>query len=86
MLVNASPPHARGGLLESWTFAERAGTVAAMGIIITLLIVGVVLLILGVAVKAAMFLLWIGVILLIIGAIMWILRFVRGRAGSGHTP
>jgi hypothetical protein len=36
-------------------------------------------LILGIAVKAAMFLLWIGVILLVAGAIMWILRSVRSR-------
>jgi membrane protein implicated in regulation of membrane protease activity len=51
-----------------------------MGIVITLIIVGIVLLILGIAVKAAMFLLWLGIILLIVGAIMWILRFVRNRA------
>jgi len=51
-----------------------------MGIVITLIIVGIVLLILGIAVKAATFLLWLGIILLIVGAIMWILRFVRNRA------
>ncbi|MBM6622281.1 hypothetical protein JTF08_11740 [Micrococcaceae bacterium RIT802] len=50
-----------------------------MGIVLTLIIVGVILLILGVAVKAAMFLLWIGIALLIIGAVMWILRGVKNR-------
>ncbi|WP_417233263.1 hypothetical protein [Arthrobacter sp.] len=50
-----------------------------MGLVLTLIIVGVVLLILGVAVKAAMFLLWIGIALLIIGAVMWILRGVKNR-------
>jgi predicted lipid-binding transport protein (Tim44 family) len=51
-----------------------------MGIVITLIIVGIVLLIFGVAVKAAMFLLWIGIILLVVGAIMWVMRSVRNRA------
>ncbi|WP_372698258.1 hypothetical protein [Arthrobacter sp. JSM 101049] len=50
-----------------------------MGLVLTLIIIGVILLILGIAVKAAMFLLWIGIILLIIGAVMWILRGVRNR-------
>lgn len=50
-----------------------------MGLVLTLIIVGVILLILGVAVKAAMFLLWIGIALLIIGAVMWILRGVKNR-------
>jgi membrane-bound ClpP family serine protease len=50
-----------------------------MGIVLTLIIVGIVLLILGIAVKAAMFLLWIGIILLVVGAIMWIMRSVRSR-------
>lgn len=50
-----------------------------MGLVLTLIIVGVILLILGVAVKAAMFLLWIGIVLLVIGAVMWILRGIKRR-------
>ncbi|GAA1362067.1 hypothetical protein GCM10009596_21100 [Arthrobacter rhombi] len=50
-----------------------------MGLVLTLIIVGVILLILGVAVKAAMFLLWIGIALLVIGAVMWILRGIKRR-------
>lgn len=50
-----------------------------MGLVLTLIIVGVILLILGIAVKAAMFLLWIGIILLVIGAVMWVVRGARSR-------
>ncbi|GEP48108.1 MULTISPECIES: hypothetical protein [Microbacterium] len=44
---------------------------------VILLIVGVVLLLLGVFVEAAKFLLWIGLIIVIIAVIAWLLRFVR---------
>lgn len=50
-----------------------------MGLVITLIVVGIVLLVLGIAVKAAIFLLWIGIALLIIGAIMAVMRQVRNR-------
>lgn len=46
---------------------------------LTLIIVGVVLAILGVAVEAARFLIWIGVILAVISAIMSVAR--RGTRG-----
>ncbi|HEV7169228.1 MAG TPA: hypothetical protein VGN49_14830 [Micrococcaceae bacterium] len=51
-----------------------------MGIVITLIIVGIILLFFGIFVKAAEFLLWIGIILLVISVIMWVLRGVRNRA------
>ena len=51
-----------------------------MGIVITLIIVGIILLFFGILVKAAEFLLWIGIILLVISVIMWVLRGVRNRA------
>jgi glucose uptake protein GlcU len=51
-----------------------------MGIVIALIVVGIILLVLGIAVKAAMFLLWIGIILLVVGAVMAVLRQVRNRA------
>ncbi|SBS72067.1 hypothetical protein [uncultured Microbacterium sp.] len=44
---------------------------------VILLIVGIVLLLLGVFVEAAKFLLWIGLIIVIIAVIAWLLRFVR---------
>ena len=50
-----------------------------MGLVITLIVVGIVLLVLGIAVKAAMFLLWIGIALLVIGAIMAVMRQVRNK-------
>ena len=50
-----------------------------MGIVIALIVVGIVLLVLGIAVKAAMFLLWIGIALLVIGAIMAVMRQVRNK-------
>lgn len=44
---------------------------------VILLIVGIVLLLLGVFVEAAKFLLWIGLVIVIIAVIAWLLRFVR---------
>lgn len=44
-----------------------------------MIIVGVILLVLGVAVEAAKFLLWIGIAILVIGAVMWVLRGVKNR-------
>ncbi|WP_423924178.1 hypothetical protein ACPEEZ_04790 [Frigoribacterium sp. 2-23] len=55
-------------------------SVPRMGLIIALIVVGVILLILGVAVKAAMFLLYIGIALLLIGAIWWLMKYIRSRA------
>ncbi|HLR58515.1 MAG TPA: hypothetical protein VK098_10090 [Beutenbergiaceae bacterium] len=46
---------------------------------LTLIIVGVVLAILGVAIEAARFLIWLGVILAVISVIMSIVR--RGASG-----
>lgn len=44
-----------------------------------MIIVGVILLVLGVAVEAAKFLLWIGIAILVIGAVMWVLRGIKNR-------
>lgn len=51
-----------------------------VGLFIALVVIGIILLIVGVAVKAIIWLFWIGVILLIIGIIGWILRYIRSRA------
>ena len=50
-----------------------------MGLVLTLIIVGAILLVLGVAVEAAKVLLWIGIAILVIGAVMWVLRGIKKR-------
>ena len=47
------------------------------GLAIILLIVGVVLLLLGVFVSAATFLLWIGIVIIVVAIIAWLLRSIR---------
>ena len=47
------------------------------GLAVVLLIIGVVLLLLGLFVEAAKFLLWIGIVLVIIAVIAWLMRFIR---------
>ncbi len=47
------------------------------GLAIILLIVGVVLLLLGVFVSAAKFLLWIGIVIIVVAIIAWLLRSIR---------
>ena len=42
-----------------------------------LLIVGIVLLLIGVFVKAAEFLLWVGIVIVIIAIIVGLMRFIR---------
>ncbi|MGN6219696.1 MAG: hypothetical protein ACTHNQ_09330 [Microbacterium sp.] len=44
---------------------------------VILLIVGIVLLLLGVFVEAAKFLLWIGIVIIVIAIIAWLLRYIR---------
>lgn len=50
-----------------------------MGLVLTLIIVGAILLVLGIAVEAAKILLWIGIAILVIGAVMWVLRGIKKR-------
>jgi hypothetical protein len=47
---------------------------------VTLLIIGIVLLLLGIFVSAAKFLLWIGIIILVVAVILWLFRFIRRGA------
>lgn len=47
------------------------------GLAVILLIVGIVLLLLGVFIEAAKFLLWIGLIIIVIAVIAWLMRFIR---------
>ena len=49
------------------------------GLAIILLIVGVVLLLLGIFVEAAKFLLWIGIVIIVIAVIAYLFRYIRRR-------
>jgi len=47
---------------------------------VILLIVGIVLLLLGLFVEAAKFLLWIGIIILVVAVIIYLMRYIRRGA------
>lgn len=59
------------------TRAEREDRWGMTGLAVILLIVGIVLLLLGVFIEAAKFLLWIGIVIVIIAVIAWLMRFIR---------
>lgn len=44
---------------------------------VILLVIGIALLLLGVFVEAAKFLLWIGLVIVVIAVIAWLMRFIR---------
>lgn len=44
---------------------------------VILLVIGIALLLLGVFVEAAKFLLWIGLVVIVIAVIAWLMRFIR---------
>lgn len=48
-----------------------------VGLAIALVVIGIVLLLVGVFVKAASFLLWVGIVILVIGIIAALMRFIR---------
>jgi membrane-bound ClpP family serine protease len=49
-------------------------------IAIILLVIGVVLLLFGIFVEAAKFLLWIGIVIIVIAVIAWLIRYIRRSA------
>ncbi|MEF2976781.1 hypothetical protein [Subtercola sp. YIM 133946] len=51
-----------------------------MGIFIGIVIVGIILLVFGVAVEAAKILIYIGIAVILIGAIAALIRYIRSRA------
>lgn len=51
-----------------------------MALALILLIVGIVLILLGVFVEAAKFLLWIGLVILLVAIIAWLMRVVKRNA------
>jgi hypothetical protein len=61
-------------------FRERIYDRAMVGLFIALLVVGIILAILGLAVKAIFWLFWIAVILIIVGIIGWVMQYIRSRA------
>lgn len=55
-------------------------TLASMALALILLIVGIVLILLGVFVEAAKFLLWVGLVILLVAVIAWLMRVVKRNA------
>ncbi|TQL52922.1 hypothetical protein [Subtercola boreus] len=51
-----------------------------MGLFIGIIVVGIILLVLGVAVEAAKVLIYIGIAVLLIGVIATLIRYIRNRA------
>jgi hypothetical protein len=51
-----------------------------IGIVIAAIVIGIVLLLLGVFIEAAKFLLWVGLVILILAVIAAILRYIRRGA------
>lgn len=47
--------------------------------IIILIVVAIALILLGVFVEVAKFLLWIGLVVLVIGVIWWLIQYIGGR-------
>jgi len=70
-------------LAEYEPFGADRGRVGRMvGIVIVAIVVGIVLLLLGVFVEAAKFLLWVGLVILILAIIAGILRYIRRGASN----
>lgn len=61
--------------VDSATRTSKNGGMTTLAII--LLVVGVVLLLLGLFVEAAKFLLWVGIVIVVIAVIAWLLRYIR---------
>jgi hypothetical protein len=51
-----------------------------IGIALTALVIGIVLLLIGVFVEAAKFLLWVGLVVIILALIAALLRYIRRKA------
>ena len=69
---------AEGTLSRGWPAVRHPFTMGSMtGLAVILLIVGIVLLLLGVFIEAAKFLLWIGLVIIVIAVIAWLMRFIR---------
>ena len=50
------------------------------GLAVILLIIGIVLLLFGLFVEAAKFLLWIGIVIIVLAVIAWLIRYIRRDA------
>lgn len=69
------PGHGVVNPLPRAAAAVHDGNMTALAVI--LLVIGIVLLLFGIFVEAAKFLLWIGLVIIIIAIIAWLLRFIR---------
>lgn len=47
---------------------------------VILLVIGIVLLLFGIFVEAAKFLLWVGIVIVVIAVIAWLMRYIRRGA------
>src|SRR6476619_420302 len=61
--------------IDRFTVPDDARSMTGLAVI--LLIIGVVLLLLGLFVEAAKFLLWIGIVLVVVAIIAWLFRYIR---------
>ena len=68
------------GAVKPWRTTTRREQTERMALALILLVVAVVLILLGVFVEAAKFLLWIGLVILLIAIIAWLMRVVKRNA------
>ena len=54
------------------------GSMTALAVV--LLVIGLILLLFGIFVEAAKFLLWIGIVIIVIAVIAWLFRYIRRGA------
>lgn len=53
-----------------------------VGLWLILIIIAIVLILLGVFVEVAKFLLWVGIALLVVGIIWWLMQYIAGRRST----
>ncbi|GAA1952305.1 hypothetical protein GCM10009776_12690 [Microbacterium deminutum] len=70
-----------GTAVKPSTRCPRKATVGSMtALAVILLVVGIILLLLGIFVGAAKFLLWVGIVIIVVAIIAWLLRYMRRGA------
>lgn len=68
----------RGGVVNPVVAAPRAPQYGVMtSLAVILILIGIALLLVGIFVEAAKFLLWVGLVIVIIAVIAWLLRSMR---------
>jgi fatty-acid desaturase len=72
---------ARAADVNAFTLAaddREDGVMAALALI--LLVIGVALLLFGLFIEAAKFLIWVGIVIVVIAIIAWLMKFIRRQA------